>query len=743
MSNELPSTAVLVLNHDGLPYLDACFCSLRAAIGARECQVWMIDNASRDGSIEHVHAFHSWVRVHANRENLGFSMAYNAATARCDAEWVVFLNNDTRVEPDWLAALERARVAHPDARLLASRMMSWDGARIDFVGADTFFTGHAWQRLLREPAAGQPFTDMPLLFGCAGALAVHRETFLSCGGFDPDYFSFFEDVDLGWRAALLGHPTWLAADAVVRHRQHATWGEQPSVRIRYLTERNALANVFKNLHDDRHGVWLLAAAALTFLRGWFSTTALRTAGRPFLSSEAVAYFLALAHFHQLRPALAARRAEVQERRVRTDREILPLFGRIDSPPHALGEGYQRLLDQARTALDPAGDGLERVWTPRLNELAEDSALTLCRVCGAALGPRHDASFLLDAWEPSWEHPIAGQSADALCAVNDAVQSWIAAPLDEGITLAFKATLDELSSLGPFEPPPRRSAAAPRPSAGTKGTVAVVVRTQDRPEGLRRALASVAAQLRVPDEVIVVNDGGSDTAEVSAEFAGALSIRSVRLPTKLGRTQAAQAGLETATAEFVCYLDDDDELLPTHLSTLLAGLERDGARVAYGDVDCVQARSEADRPSGAATLGGPFDRSRLAFENWIPLMSVLFDRRMALALGGFDMSLDYFEDWDLFFRLSRHVSFVHCPTVVARYTVDTTAGHGLGLAGPHRWPALAKFFAKHRDAISGVDFARFYEHQVESLRLSLAQAEAKAVEAVAILATIRNSLGWRL
>ena len=742
MSNGLADTAVLVLNHNGLPYLDACFESLQEAIGPRKCQVLMIDNASRDGSLEHVRASHPWVRLLANDRNLGFSAAYNAATSQCNAEWVVFLNNDTRVEPDWLAALDRAMVDHPEARFLASRMMSWDGERIDFIGADTFFTGHAWQRNLREPGAGRSFVDTPLLFGCAGALAAHRKTFQDCGGFDPDYFSFFEDVDLGWRAALLGQPTWLAASAVVRHRQHATWSEQPSVQVRYLTERNALATAFKNLHDDRHGVWLLAAAVLTFLRGWYSTDVLRTAGRPFLSSDAVAHLLALAHFRELFHGFAARRAEVQLHRVRTDRAILPLFGDIDSPPHALGEEYRGALGRIRAALDPAGEGLERAYSARLNELAKSSALSLCRVCEAALSPRYGRSFLNAAWEFSWEHPIGVPAAAALRGASDAVLGWLAAPLDEGRTLSVKTALD---SLGPAAspPPPSPSTGSTAHSPGTSGTAAVVVRTLDRPEGLRRALGSVAAQTRVPDEVVLVNDGGADPSGVVAEFAARLSIRLVNLPTRVGRTVAAQTGLEAATSEFVCFLDDDDELLPNHLSTLLAAIARDGVRVAYGDVESVHRSDDERQPSSVRVLGGPFDRSRLAFENWIPLMGMLFDRRLALALGGFDTSLDYFEDWDLFLRLARHLRFAYCPVVVARYTVDATAGHGLGLAGAHRWPALAKIFAKHRDAIEGVDFARFYQDQIESLRQRLAAAEAHAADANRILTTIQNSRGWRL
>jgi hypothetical protein len=131
-----------------------------------------------------------------------------------------------------------------------------------------------------------------------------------------------------------------------------------------------------------------------------------------------------------------------------------------------------------------------------------------------------------------------------------------------------------------------------------------------------------------------------------------------------------------------------------------------------------------------TLGGPLDPSRLLFESTLPLMSVLLDRELALEAGGFDPALDYFEDWDLFLRLSRTVTFAHCPRVTARYLVAPGQGHGSGMTGAHRWPHLATLFERHRERIRGADWARFYRAQVESVRLHARALEGQLRECAA-------------
>jgi GT2 family glycosyltransferase len=757
------STTVLVLNHNGRQHLDACFGSLGAmdvfvpgrpgtpCTGEPRHEVWLVDNGSCDGSVDHVRSRFPWVKALALDDNLGFSRGYDAAAEACDTEWVAFLNNDTRVDPGWLSELHACRRRHPEAVAVASRIMSWDGERIDFVGADTFFFGHALQRDVGASASGRTFDEPPLLFGCAGALLVNRRAFLDLHGFDPDYFSFNEDVDLGWRANVLGRPFLFAPNAVSFHKLHGTWSRQPSVRSRALIERNVLGTVLKNWDDARMGPLLMAAAGLTLLRAWAWTSELAAIDRPFLTSDGVAHLVALAEFGRLTPRLLERRAAIQPRRVRSDDEIAPLLGAFASPPMPACPEYRRLFAALCSSAGlREGEPLPAWPLEAADDLAR-RARELAEGIGRLVGGWQPAErFSVDAPEPDWEFPLPVATHDALRRRVDAVRVLLESGLHPGATPRF-ADVESPVAGGPGTVPPRNRRMTPAgegdPAPGP--AVSVVVRTKDRPAELRRALASVAAQTRPPRQVVIVNDGGGEIGDVVDETLPDLSVTVVEFAAGVGRSRAAQAGLEAATGDLVCFLDDDDELDADHLEALVATLRRTGGRVAHADVRCMTEGSTGE----PTLLAGPLDPWRLPFENTMPIMSVLFDRALAVEAGGFDAAMEYFEDWDLWLRLARLTTFEHCPRVTSTYHVRAAES---GMAGRHRWPPLAHIFTRHRDAIGGADWARFYARHVESLRVTLravrdeSEARGRQLRALqdllgereAHLSTIERSAYWK-
>jgi GT2 family glycosyltransferase len=764
-------TTVLVLNHNGREHLDECLGSLGAQDvfipgwpgqpreAAERDEVWLIDDASIDGSVKYVAERFPWVRVVETEIHLGFSRAYNRAAAMCGSEHVVLLNNDTKVGPDFITALHRARAAHPESKAIAGRIMSWDARRIRFVGAETSFCGHARARRLGEEAAGGEFAEAPLLFGSADALMFDRETFIGIGGFDPDYLSCAEDLDLGWRAALLGHPTWLAPEAVVRQRRHVSCAETPSARMRYLVERNALFTVFKNYDQERMGVMLLLSAGLTFLRAWASCESLRK-GRPVISTEAASALLALADLSTFVPALRQRRKSVQTDRRRKDEEILPLFGAFASPQAAAGEEYQTSSGALLAAAGIADDKVGGPFPAEINTAAEAAALQLAGACASGVGRRFPTErFLVEGWDESWEHPLTGEDARALSEVHAAVTRLAEVGISSESVAALRQSLRQIKHDAVERSGATRSVrrfGKPRAAgAGATGapSVSIVIRTKDRLPFLRRALTSVVAQSYPRLEVVVVNDGGEDPSPVLAEFESALEIFLINEPVSLGRPGAAQVGLEAATGELVNFLNDDDELRPNHLSTLVEAVVGEGVRVAYSDVECL-----IETPDGSGgyevtertVFGGDLDPSRLLFERTIPIMAVLMDRKLAVELGGFDRRLKYFEDWDLFLRLARHTRPHHSPIVTATYHVCPPLQQGKGAVGNDRWPHLARLFEKHRESVRGRDWARFYQRQVEGARVQLREAEGRRAELETELENLKkhlkfveNTSGWRL
>jgi GT2 family glycosyltransferase len=764
-------TTVLVLNHNGREHLDECLGSLGALDvfipgwpgqpreAAERDEVWLIDDASIDGSVKHVAERFPWVRVVETDIHLGFSRAYNRAAAMCGSEYVVFLNNDTRVAPDFITALHRVRAAHPEAKAIACRIMSWDARRIRFAGGQTSFCAQARVARLGEEAAAGDLAEVPLLFGSADALMFDRETFIGIGGFDPDYFSCAEDLDLGWRAALLGHPTWLAPEAVVRQRRHPGCAEAPSPRMRYLSERNALFTVFKNYDQDRMGVMLLLSAAFTFLRAWGSCDSLRE-GRALISTEAASDLLALADLSTFVPALRQRRSSVQTDRRRKDEEILPLFGGFASPQVEANEEYENALRALLASAGIADDKVGGPFPPEINGAAEAAALQLAGACASGVGRRFPTErFLMEGWDESWEHPLPGGDALALSEVHAAISVLAESGISSESVAALRESLRQIKHEAPEGSDVKRSVRRfGKPRAAGAGaadapSVSIVIRTKDRLPLLRRALTSVVDQAYPRLEVVVVNDGGEDPSPVLAEFESALEIFLVNEPVSLGRPGAAQVGLEAATGELVNFLNDDDELRPNHLSTLVEAVVGEGVRVAYSDVECL-----IETPDGAGgyevtertVFSGDLDASRLLFERTIPIMAALMDRKLAVEVGGFDRRLKYFEDWDLFLRLARRTRSHHSPVVTATYHVCPPLQQGKGALGNDRWPHLARLFEKHRETVRGRDWARFYQRQVEGARVQLREAKSRAAELETELENLKkhlrfveNTSGWKL
>jgi hypothetical protein len=201
----------------------------------------------------------------------------------------------------------------------------------------------------------------------------------------------------------------------------------------------------------------------------------------------------------------------------------------------------------------------------------------------------------------------------------------------------------------------------------KPLVSVIVPTLNRPHLLRRALTSIAAQDYRPLEAAVVNDGGEDVKEVLAEFAGRLDIAYRQHAERRGLPAARNTGIRATTGHFIAYLDDDDALLPGHVSTLVSHLQQQAADCAYANFafvfedrahDCREiARQE--RITDAIPL------ERIAVECITAVCSVVHRRRCLDRVGMFDETLTIgMEDWDLWMRLFPAVQTIHVAQVTS-------------------------------------------------------------------------------
>ena len=236
---------MIVLNYNGRRWLRACLEALGGQRGAPPFEVLIVDNASTDGSVEAVRAYEreqadaqrrtafGALRVVATGANLGFAAGNNAGARMARGSLLAFLNNDTVVEPDWLARLCAALESHPEFAIATSRLVFLDDPSIvDSAGDGYLRAGGAFKHGYGGPAA-RVLVSREVFGACGGAFLIRRPVYEALGGFDERFFMVYEDVDLSYRARLLGHRCWYAADAVVRHAGSGTLGVASPAAVFY------------------------------------------------------------------------------------------------------------------------------------------------------------------------------------------------------------------------------------------------------------------------------------------------------------------------------------------------------------------------------------------------------------------------------------------------------------------------------------------------------------------------------
>jgi GT2 family glycosyltransferase len=245
-------------------------------------RVLVVDNASRDGSIEACRAAHPWAEFHVLSENAGFARANNLGVAMVDdCEWVVLLNPDAFAQPTWVEALHRGIARFPAAHSFASCMLvAADPRVVDGAGDAYRVDGLAWPRSQGGSAAHLPTEPIEVFSPSGGAGCYRRAIYTEAGGLCERFFCYYEDVDLGFRLRSLGHVCMFLPDAVVHHVGSALTGKGSDFSV-YYAHRNFVWTYVRNMPGRLFWVYLPAhlaanlASIAVFIRKGQGSTILR------------------------------------------------------------------------------------------------------------------------------------------------------------------------------------------------------------------------------------------------------------------------------------------------------------------------------------------------------------------------------------------------------------------------------------------------------------------------------------
>jgi len=240
------TVALIIVNWNGADLLRRCLQSVREQRRPPD-HVIVVDNASTDDSIARAEAHLRSVEVIRLATNTGFAHANNVgAQAARGYDALALMNPDVIADPGWLEALVAAAEADPRAAGFASRMLMASAPRLDGAGDSYHVSGRAWRKGHGMAAAAGPQADADTFGPCAAAALYRRDAFEEVGGFDEQFFCYFEDVDLAFRLRLRGYTCRYVHQAVVQHTVSAVSGYRSDFAL-YHGERNAIWTFVKNM----------------------------------------------------------------------------------------------------------------------------------------------------------------------------------------------------------------------------------------------------------------------------------------------------------------------------------------------------------------------------------------------------------------------------------------------------------------------------------------------------------------
>jgi GT2 family glycosyltransferase len=266
--------SVLIVNYNGAAVIIQCLRTLLEHSRAIVPEIIVVDNASSDGSPDLIAEQFPQVKLIKSAVNLGFGQGNNLAAQAATGEFLLLLNPDTIVPGEFLPPLVGVMDADPQVAIVAPRLVYTDGRlQVSISYAISLWGEYRTQKLHRQARVGK-LTELPpgnvdIVVGAA--MLIRRRVFEQVGGFDPNFFMYFEESDLCERIRKLGWRVHYFPQVSLIH-----WQGHSTQQTRALSDRLAMAYRRSQLYYyAKHRPWWEQAILRLYLLGKFSLRLIR------------------------------------------------------------------------------------------------------------------------------------------------------------------------------------------------------------------------------------------------------------------------------------------------------------------------------------------------------------------------------------------------------------------------------------------------------------------------------------
>lgn len=245
IKNEMPLVSIVIVNYNGLEHLHECLTSIEK-IDYKNYELIFVDNNSKDNSINYVNKNFQWINIISLNKNYGFAEGSNIGAKYSKGEYIVFLNNDTKVDKKWLSELVKEMIKDDSIATCGSKIYFYENNVINHAGSAITLLGNGYDIGFGQKDSTS-FNEKKFVGStCGGSMMIRKNVFNLLGGFDPNYFACCEDVDLCLRSWISGYKNLYVPASIIYHKYGGTLGKRQSANRVYMCQKNRLINILKN-----------------------------------------------------------------------------------------------------------------------------------------------------------------------------------------------------------------------------------------------------------------------------------------------------------------------------------------------------------------------------------------------------------------------------------------------------------------------------------------------------------------